>query len=219
MLFRFSCFLAVMALFLVPTSSAVAQDASDMPWIVTRKADNRVLRNLVSKDDIEASRAGDEEGSDKAFAGKQNDQKSAPPATTVSKNATKTASKPSAAAKPAVPAVAIPATVGSIGKLTFDISDKQIVIFIPTDTVVTDTRYINLDDPRRLAVDLMGVWTYNGSMVYRFDTGAAEKGVMGKHDDYLRVVLYLTEAPVAAEIVPSFQLVEGGLRVTVPVTP
>ena len=215
MVFRFFSFLAVMALLLVPGSPVGAQEASDTPWVVTRKADNRVLRNLVSKDDIEASRAGD--GAAEGFAVKQGDQKGAPSATAATNTAAKAASTPAPAAKPA-PA-AIVATAGTAGKLDFTISDKQIVIFIPTDTVVTDTRYINLDDPRRLAVDLMGAWTYNGAMVYRFDKGAAEKGVMGKHDDFLRVVLYLTEAPVAAEIVPSFQLVEGGLRVTVPLKP
>lgn len=182
--------LALAAVFFISGTLALAADNAAEPWVVTRKADNRVLPKQDSVADIESGRAMPDE-----------------PA--------KPAAKPAAKPVPA-PAPATNPTRGIAGMPEITVTDTEIVIMLPTSAAVTDTRYINLDDPRRLALDVMGQWKYEEDKVFRVGKGPLEKLVLGKHPDFLRLVLHLTNGPVPAEIIPKFQLVEGGLRMTAP---
>ncbi len=213
---RLTVFMAMVAFFLVSGSLALAKDDPAMPWVVTRSADNRVLPKQDTLEDIRSGRAmpDQQEASAPALG-----EKSAPATTSATPPVPKSTAKPAPVVKPAPVSAALAAILtGSVGLPVFDISADKIVITIPTSQVVVDTRYMNLDKPRRLAVDIMGTWTYKHKNVHRFSTGAASKAVIGVHKDFLRLVLHLTQKPVAAEIAPSIQLVQNGLRVTIPLT-
>lgn len=207
MVSRFFVFAAAAALLLATASGAAhAADADgDQPWVVTRKADNRVLPKQDTVEDIESGRA-------RPDAPQQPETGPETTTDTAAENGADTAEPVPAARAQTAPEQAS----GSVGRLSFDISAARILVSVPTSALVTDTRYLNLDDPRRLAVDVMGRWSYKGPSVYRFDDGAAKHAVVGVHPDFLRVVLHLTEAPVPASIDPVVEMVEGGLSVTVP---
>lgn len=198
MLVRFVIFVAIATLYFCLAAVVSAQVDPDKPWVVTQKADNRVL---PKQDVLSAPAPG------------AATTKAAPPKAAPAPKQAQAAQAPPSPAPVAAP-VTLPA--GAIGKPEFTVSAEQVLIMVPTGAMVTDTRFMNLDSPRRVAVDIMGKWTYDGRSVYPLNQGVVSKAAVGVHPDFVRVVLHLTQGPVPAEIAPRFQLVDGGLKVTVP---
>lgn len=188
-------------------SAALASAADDpnTPWIVTRKADNRVLPKQDSVTDIQKGLAtpGKTMGDQAAAEVPAQAKKPVPP-------------KAEAANAKPVPQTEASAVSGQASVPKITVEKTQIVILLPTSAMVTDTRYLNLDSPRRVALDVMGAWTYSGKKKFNLNKGVLEKAEIGVHTDFLRLVLHLTRGKVPGEIVPSFKLVEGGLQITVP---
>lgn len=203
----------VTVLLLGAAGNAQAADDPNMPWIVTRKADNRVLPKQDSVADIEKGLATPE----KAMDGKKNDEAGA------ENSAAEMDKQPEPKPQADKTQVGTPvaqtnaaAVSGQVSAPKVSVSANEIVIMLPTTTTVTDTRYLNLDNPRRVALDVMGSWKYSGKKKFAVNKGALEKMEIGKHSDFIRIVLHLTKGAVPKEIVPRFQLVEGGLKMTVP---
>lgn len=84
--------------------------------------------------------------------------------------------------------------VGKVKKVAVKETDTGFVITIQTDRPVSDTSYINLNNPRRLVFDVIGSWEYNNTNVIRLN-GSIKHVVVGEHKDRLRLVVHFSTPP------------------------
>ncbi len=227
---RFIC--CVLCLYcLCPVFFAFADQAESKPWEVTRKADNRVLpmQNGVGDEYFTqpevkqpATKASEEQNVKQEAKPKTTPKVklAAPPKKTPQKKvapAKKIVKKPVAPKKVAqktAPAPTPPShVVGTAGKPQVAVLGDAVIVVVPTSVPVEDTRYLNLNKPRRVAFDLMGKWKYTDNFVLRINKGPLEKVVVGKHKNYLRVVLHMTKQAIPAQVIPQFQIMEKGIKV------
>ena len=124
--------------------------------------------------------------------------------------APKPAPAPAAAPKPmpepAPAAAAVPVPAGKAGAITAVALKSEadgFVLTITADRPVGDTSYLNLENPRRLVVDLRQPWVLRTRNVVRADSGAVRHVVAGEHPDRLRFVVHFRKAP-AGKIDPEF---------------
>lgn len=118
-------------------------------------------------------------------------------------------SAPAPAPKPA-PVAAEPGTVKRIG-----LAERQggFTLTVRADRAVGDTSYLNLDNPRRLVIDLRDKWKLATRNVIR-SKGAVKHVVVGEHPDRLRLVIHFNKAP-KSRIIPLFTRAGTTLKVTV----
>jgi hypothetical protein len=91
----------------------------------------------------------------------------------------------------------------------------EFVLTIRTSRKVERYRSMNLDNPKKLAIDLMGKWTHklkaqdlNAGFVRRLD--------VGDHPDFLRLVLIFDDRTKTSPIRATFSNGPDGLTVRVP---
>ncbi|WP_319541194.1 AMIN domain-containing protein [uncultured Pseudodesulfovibrio sp.] len=83
---------------------------------------------------------------------------------------------------------------GKVEAIAITENDTGFTISIRTDVPVADTSYINLTDPQRLVLDLIGPWEYHAKNVIRLD-GLIKHVVVGEHPDRLRLVVHFRTPP------------------------
>ncbi|AMK09859.1 AMIN domain-containing protein [Pseudodesulfovibrio indicus] len=108
-----------------------------------------------------------------------------------------------------------PAGPGQILSVSLEETGAGPRLAIATDREVADTSYFNLDDPKRLVVDLKGQWNHKGSSVIRSDGPTVLHVVMGEHPDRFRLVIYFRTPPEGA-LEPTITRSENELIVAVP---
>lgn len=118
---------------------------------------------------------------------------------------------PEAVETPAPP----PAGPGQILSVDLEETGSGIKLVIATDREVEDNSYFNLDNPRRLVVDLPGKWTRKGGNVIRSEGPAVQHVVMGEHPDRFRLVVHF-RTPPEGDLEPTFTRTENELFVAVP---
>lgn len=118
--------------------------------------------------------------------------------------------EPEPTAAPAAPA----AGTGQVASVTFQETPRNFILTIATDRPVGDTSYLNLNNPRRLVIDLLGKWNYRGRNVLRSE-GVIKHVVIGEHKDRLRLVAHY-RADRADRAEPQFTREGNKLYVSVP---
>jgi len=125
--------------------------------------------------------------------------------------AVKPAAKPAPAAKSA-PAPVPAGQPGMVTAVALDSRPDGFVLTITADRPVGDTSYLNLQNPRRLVVDLRQPWTLKTRNVVRADGGVVRHVVAGEHPDRLRFVIHF-RTPPAGGLEP--QIARDGNRLIV----
>lgn len=116
--------------------------------------------------------------------------------------------------KPApAPPVAASAGSGTVKAVSLTENGNGFILTIRADRSVGDTSYINLDNPRRLVIDLRGGWKLVTRNVVR-SKGVVKHIVMGEHPDRLRLVVHFTNPP-KGQLVPLFTRTGTSLEVAV----
>jgi hypothetical protein len=102
---------------------------------------------------------------------------------------------------------------GAIQRVSLDESTDGFTITIRADRDMGDTSYMNLDNPRRLVIDLRGGWKLGTRNVVR-SKGVVKHIVIGEHPDRLRMVVHFNTAP-KGRLVPSFSRTGAVMKVKV----
>ncbi|WP_432734696.1 AMIN domain-containing protein [Maridesulfovibrio sp. FT414] len=108
----------------------------------------------------------------------------APAKTAPVETAKKVASKPAPAKK------SVASAGGIVGPLDVRCAAGEISLRLPLTAPAGRVKWFNLDNPRRLVVDLLGKWDCKGPSLYKLKDCGVEKIVIGEHPDKLRLVLY-----------------------------
>ena len=120
--------------------------------------------------------------------------------------------EPQPAPEPA-PSPVAKAGPGTVKGISLGESAGGFTITVRADKGVGDTSYMNLDNPRRLVIDLRGGWKLATRNVVR-STGAVKHIVIGEHPDRLRLVIHFNSVP-KKPVVPSFSRTGTTLKVKV----
>lgn len=115
---------------------------------------------------------------------------------------------------PARPSATSPAA-GAIRNVTLESSDKAFVITVTCSRPVGDTTYMNLNNPKRLVIDLRQPWVLQAKNVVRVPEGAVKHLVIGKHPDRTRLVVHF-RTPPKGRLSPQFVRTGNTLVVTTP---
>jgi hypothetical protein len=107
---------------------------------------------------------------------------------------TRPAPEPEPAEQAEVPAISPDKGPGVIRSVALDETGQGFAIKVVTDRPVGQTTFMNLNNPRRLVVDILGKWTRRGGNVLRSE-GAVQHLVMGEHPDRFRMVLHFRTPP------------------------
>ncbi|MBG0790180.1 MAG: AMIN domain-containing protein [Desulfovibrionaceae bacterium] len=120
------------------------------------------------------------------------------------------APKPAAESASAPAPVAGPGIIKSVGLAE---SRDGFTITLKADRRVGDTSYLNLDNPRRLVIDLRTPWKLDAKNVVR-SKGAVKHIVIGEHPDRLRLVVHFS-APPKGRLEPVFTRTGTTLKIAV----
>jgi hypothetical protein len=105
--------------------------------------------------------------------------------------------KPAPAEQAEIPAVSPAKGPGVIRSVALDETAQGFTLKVVTDRPVGRTAIMNLDNPRRLVVDLLGKWSHRGGNVLRSE-GVVKHVVMGEHPDRFRMVVHFRTPPKRA---------------------
>ncbi|NDV20124.1 AMIN domain-containing protein [Pseudodesulfovibrio sp. JC047] len=97
--------------------------------------------------------------------------------------------------------------------ITVSKTDTGFILTVQSNRPVTDTRYFNLTDPRRLVFDLIGPWKYDKTNVIRL-SGPVKHVVIGEHPDKLRMVVHFS-TPLQHPLTPTVTSTKNTLTATV----
>ncbi|OIQ50230.1 hypothetical protein BerOc1_02161 [Pseudodesulfovibrio hydrargyri] len=104
------------------------------------------------------------------------------------------APEPTPAEQAEIPAISPVEGTGAIRSVTLDETGQGFVLNVVADRPVGRTAFLNLDNPRRLVVDILGKWTHRGGNVLRSE-GVVKHVVMGEHPDHFRMVVHFRTPP------------------------
>lgn len=125
---------------------------------------------------------------------------------------------PAAPASPAQPETAKAAPQqqgnGTIKSIELNSTDTGFTITLAMDQTAGDTSYMNLQDPKRLVLDLRQHWNLKTPNVIRANSGMVKHIVIGEHPDRLRLVVHF-RSPPKAQLTPAFSQNEKNLVITV----
>ncbi|MEZ7197089.1 AMIN domain-containing protein [Pseudodesulfovibrio karagichevae] len=96
-----------------------------------------------------------------------------------------------------VPAITPAEGTGVIRSVTLDETAQGFSLKIVADRPVGRTAFMNLNNPRRLVVDILGKWSHRGGNVLRSE-GEVKHVVMGEHPDHFRMVVHFRTPPKKA---------------------
>ncbi|BCS89272.1 hypothetical protein PSDVSF_25140 [Pseudodesulfovibrio sediminis] len=105
-------------------------------------------------------------------------------------------------------------TPGTISTTSTSEDPDTFVLTLKATAPVADMAYMNLSDPKRLAVDLLGIWTFKGDNVIRTN-GVVKHVVVGEHADKLRLVIYFNTSP-KGKLQPVFTQKGDNVTISVP---
>jgi len=115
---------------------------------------------------------------------------------------------------PPAPAPPVSGPGGIITGLSLRSTPNGFELTLTADRPVGDTSYLNLNDPRRLVLDLRQAWTLKTRNVLRADSGVVRHVVVGEHPDRLRLVIHF-RTPVPRGLEPEFSRTGNRLVVRV----
>ncbi|MGE4290603.1 MAG: AMIN domain-containing protein [Desulfovibrio sp.] len=196
-------------------------NGSETPWKIRRPADNTVLPSEY----VHRPGAGEALPGSEAQAPALRERPSVPetapaaarnqPAAATNAPAPKASAKPSSppATKQAEPPAAPKVDRGRAGRLEAMVQPAGVTLFLPLDRPAAEPRSFPLKQPARLVFDLAGGWDNVGANVYRVDSPLVEKVVMGEHEDFLRLVVYFTDAAGGKMPLAGISLTADGLRI------
>jgi hypothetical protein len=101
---------------------------------------------------------------------------------------------PAPAEQAEVPAIGPAEGPGVIRSVALDETGQGFAIKVVADRPVGQATFMNLNNPRRLVVDILGKWTRKGVNVLRSE-GAVQHLVMGEHPDRFRMVVHFRTPP------------------------
>jgi hypothetical protein len=112
-----------------------------------------------------------------------------------------------------VPAITPVKGPGAIRSVALDETARGFAIKVVADRPVGRAEFMNLDNPRRLVVDILGKWSHRGGNVLRSE-GAVKHLVMGEHPDRFRMVVHFRTPPKKA-LAPEIRKAGNELHVLV----
>lgn len=125
------------------------------------------------------------------------------------------ASAPAPAAKPTPKTAPKSATgPGTVNAVNLAENATGFTITVQANKPVGDTSYMNLNNPKRLVIDLRDKWSFNARNVIR-SKGVVKHIVIGEHPDRLRLVVHFNTPP-KGRLNPSFTRTGKTLEVNVP---
>ncbi|WFS62843.1 AMIN domain-containing protein [Pseudodesulfovibrio thermohalotolerans] len=92
------------------------------------------------------------------------------------------------------PAMAPSEGPGLIRAVSLNETSQGFGIVVVADRALGDTAIMNLNDPNRLVVDILGTWRHKGDSVIRSE-GVVKHLVMGEHPDRFRMVVHFRTPP------------------------
>jgi hypothetical protein len=93
-----------------------------------------------------------------------------------------------------VPAVSPVPGTGVIRTVALDENARGFSLDVIADRPLGRASFMNLDNPRRLVVDIQGKWTHKGGNVLRSE-GTVKHVIMGEHPDHFRMVVHFRTPP------------------------
>lgn len=112
--------------------------------------------------------------------------------------------------------VALPEGGQSVGDVTLEFQSDRIVLRVAASSPVERVTHFGLTSPRKLALDMRGMWRKKGAMGFRFDTGPVKAVAIGHHADRLRLAVEFREGAVAPDMQPVVELGPKGFSATIP---
>lgn len=102
---------------------------------------------------------------------------------------------------------------GAIEDIDVVVADTSLTITVTCDRPVGATSYMNLDNPRRLVIDLRQPWVLEKKNVIRINRSGVKYVVLGEHPDRLRLVVHFLK-PFRQRLAPQFSRQGNKLIVT-----
>jgi len=93
-----------------------------------------------------------------------------------------------------IPAISPVEGTGMIRSVALDETAQRLALTVVTNRPVGRTTFMNLTNPRRLVVDILGKWTHKGGNVLRSE-GMVKHVIMGEHPDHFRMVIHFRTPP------------------------
>jgi hypothetical protein len=120
---------------------------------------------------------------------------------------------PAPAEQTEVPAISTAKGPGVIRSVALDETSQGFAIKVVADRPVGQATFMNLNNPRRLVVDIPGKWSHRGGNVLRSE-GAVKHLVIGLHPDRFRMVVHF-RTPPKGNLTPEFRKAGDELHVLV----
>ncbi len=91
---------------------------------------------------------------------------------------------------------------GIFGRIVTTCSVDNVTSKIPLSGTAGRVTWFNLQNPRKLVVDIRGRWENRGKSIYRLKGCPVEKIVVGEHSDKMRMVFYINKKDTPKRITP-----------------
>ncbi|WP_320006445.1 AMIN domain-containing protein [Maridesulfovibrio sp.] len=136
-------------------------------------------------------------------------------AATVSKNGTEPVAEPKPRPQPKESArsAASDSTGGELKGVSISCQKIKNVITVAFSGTAGKLSWFNLENPRRLVVDMRGKWKNKAKSLYRVKNCLVKKVVLGEHPDKIRLVVYLDPKKFSAKVKPVVRRLDNAVSV------
>ncbi|MFZ5427975.1 MAG: AMIN domain-containing protein [Thermodesulfobacteriota bacterium] len=104
--------------------------------------------------------------------------------------------------------------LGVVNAVKYDPGDVRFQMTLATTAPPEKVTYFFLDNPRRLAVNLQGVWRNLAPRNTEFKSGFIARAAVGEHPDYVRVTLHFRDPNAPKPADPVLNKLKDGLGVS-----
>lgn len=103
---------------------------------------------------------------------------------------------------------------GVISSVKFEPGDGRFTLSAKTTAPPDKVTTFYLENPRRLAVNIVGAWRYTAARNTEFPQGPIARAAVGEHPDYVRITLHFRDANAPKPADPAVTKLKDGLSVS-----
>ncbi|SDK59283.1 AMIN domain-containing protein [Maridesulfovibrio ferrireducens] len=104
---------------------------------------------------------------------------------------------------------------GTLSRVKLDCSSDSLTLKISLSQPSDRITWFNLNDPKKLIVDIRGHWKNYAKSIYRLKDCAVEKIVLGENSDRFRLVFYINKKDLPLRIRPAIKKLSDGIEIKI----
>ncbi|MBI9111731.1 AMIN domain-containing protein [Maridesulfovibrio ferrireducens] len=104
---------------------------------------------------------------------------------------------------------------GTLSNVKLDCSSDSLTLKISLSQPSDRITWFNLNDPKKLIVDIRGHWKNYAKSIYRLKDCAVDKVVLGENSDRFRLVFYINKKDLPVRIRPEIKKLSDGIEIKI----